>query len=71
MSVPVIFFFQLMFFAVLNVGIRNTAVAYFRMAETEMHRFCYTAGGRLTSADTVLINLLIIAFCYSYSSLYC
>jgi hypothetical protein len=45
------------------MGIRNTPFADFRMAETEIHRFCFTTGGGLTSADTVLINLLTITFC--------
>jgi hypothetical protein len=63
MSMPVIYFFQPIFFVVRNMDIRTTPFADFRMAETEIHRFCYTTGGGLTSADTVLINLLTIAFC--------
>jgi len=59
---PVVFCFQLTFFVVLNMGNRNTPFADFRMAETEIHRFCYTTGG-LTSANTVLINFLTIVFC--------
>jgi len=58
-----LFSFQLTFFIVLNMGNRNTPFADFRMAETEIHRFCYTTEGGFTSADTVLINFLTIAFC--------